>query len=251
MLYTHLNGDFFYGLYIENGAIQKILMPQRGLVERDPDPYWWIHLNEVVIIAHAFDLGGLGYGSINIIIGGGNGNWWGNGPIDEPHNNGGGFTPPICPDGSLMGPEGKCFCPDGSDMPASGECVAGPVDTTGGLCNCINLSYKRRIGSLFLELGFGKLDFFMNLYEMDCNVPSTEGYVGVEINDNYLPFTWEMTNQHVYIGNVIDEIPSPNCGYFVKVICHGEIQATWFPVGGWELLSRTYSIDSEQTVPFY
>jgi hypothetical protein len=108
MLYTHLNGDFFYGLYLENGAIQKILMPQDGLVERDPDPDWWIYLNEVVITAHAFDLGGLGYGSITIIISGGGGDWWGNGPIDEDINNGGGFTPPICPDGSLMGPGGEC-----------------------------------------------------------------------------------------------------------------------------------------------
>ena len=251
MLYTHLNGDFFYGLYLENGTIQKILMPQDGLVERDPEPYWWIHLNEVVITAHAFDLGGLGYGNINIIISGGGGDWWGNGPIEEDINNGGGFTPPICPDGSLMGPEGKCFCPDGSDMPASGECVASPVDPTGVLCSCVNLTEKVNIGELNFGAGFGGTIFLtLHLYAMDCNTPSTEGFIGSEISGNLIPMSWEVRNPQYYIDSW-KPMSSPHCGKFVKMVSHAEIDVTMFAVGGINLLTQTYTLDAENTVPFY
>jgi hypothetical protein len=113
LFYTRLDGEAFFGIFVENGQVKGTLTPVQpgsvtprscSLIETICAGYGEYILCLHFVLCEVFD----GPGGV-IIIGGNNGSWWGNGPIEDCYGCiGGGFVPPLCPDGSLMSPEDGC-----------------------------------------------------------------------------------------------------------------------------------------------
>jgi hypothetical protein len=127
LFYTRLDGEAFSGIFVENGQVKGTLTPVQpgsvtprscSLIETICAGYGENILCVHFVLCEVFD----GPGGA-IIIGGNNGSWWGNGPIEDCNGCiGGGFVPPLCPDGSAMPGSGICLCSDGAPMPLSGVC---------------------------------------------------------------------------------------------------------------------------------
>lgn len=112
LFYTRLDGEAFSGIFVENGQVKGTLTPVEpgsvtprscSLIETICAGYYEYILCLHFVLCEVYD------GPGGAIIIGGNGSWWGNGPIEDCYGCiGGGFVPPLCPDGSLMSPEGGC-----------------------------------------------------------------------------------------------------------------------------------------------
>lgn len=137
MVYSRLDGQALYGLFIENGQAKLTLtagehdstLPRCCCVTVESitvylgDNSWTTYY----VDCYLFVLGGGPGGSYGFDPG-----WWGYTPIEpcSTCSGGGGFTPPICPDGSLMSESGECLCSDGNPIPANGECPQRPCRLT-------------------------------------------------------------------------------------------------------------------------
>lgn len=125
MAYLHLDGTPFAGLFLENGQIKATLTgaSENSVVPRNctlleticvflGEGWHCVHY----IFCEVYDgTGGL------LTFDSGNNWWWGGGPIQECFGctTGGGYAPPLCPNGSLMTMEGSC--PENTGG-SSGEC---------------------------------------------------------------------------------------------------------------------------------
>ena len=164
MVYLQLDGSPFSGLYVENGQVKATLTgaERNDVIPRNctileticaflGDGWHCVHF----VLCEVFD----GSGGPFYVDAGGGGWWWGGGPVQECFGctGGGGYAPPLCPNGSLMTAEGTC--PE--ITVGSGECALtglyaiemGPYvsdiflliypwfafsDIAGKLTNCVN-----------------------------------------------------------------------------------------------------------------
>ncbi|MCK6693811.1 MAG: hypothetical protein L6Q97_17155, partial [Thermoanaerobaculia bacterium] len=125
MTYLYLDGTPFAGLFVENGQVKATLTgaSENSVVPRNCSILETIcaYLGEGWLCVHyvlceVYDDSGIyTYNPF------GNNWWWGGGPIQECFGctGGGGYAPPVCPNGSLMTAEGNC---QGITEGSSGEC---------------------------------------------------------------------------------------------------------------------------------
>lgn len=145
MTYLYLDGTPFAGLFVENGQVKATLTgaSENSVVPRNCSILETIcaYLGEGWLCVHyvlceVYDDSGIyTYNPF------GNNWWWGGGPIQECFGcTGGGYAPPVCPNGSLMTEEGNCRTITGEN----GACAL--------------------TGLYVLEMGPSIYDLFMYLY---------------------------------------------------------------------------------------
>lgn len=115
MFYTLLDGKPIAGIYVENGQVRASLTPvePNSVIPRScttieticiDSGNGWLCVD--FVLCEVLDTPG---GNITAGGGGGGNEWWGNGPTLNCFDClGGGYFPPLCPDGNPMPPGGSC-----------------------------------------------------------------------------------------------------------------------------------------------